>query len=154
MFSCELCDMSRKEQQRKARRLFIKSDLTKSQIAEDVGCTPKTLRGWIKKFEWDKAKEAETITRSQLLQDAYSQLKAINQKIEDEMNGVPNKELSDAKGVLRKEIEALSEMPLHKYVEVFMEFLDWATRNGIDNLMELAEVTDKFIAHLAHDKGV
>lgn len=154
VFSCELCSMSYKDKQRLARSLFIKSDLTRKQIAEQVGCTQKTLRDWIKKFDWDKAKEAETITRSQLLQDAYTQLKAINQIIEEKHNGIPNKELSDAKGVLRKEIEALSEMPLHKYVEVFMELIDWATKNCTENLLDIAAITDRFIGHLAQKKGV
>lgn len=154
MFSFELWGMNYTDKQRLARSLFIKSDLNKKQISEQIGCTEKTLRNWIEKFEWEHEREAETITRSKLLQDSYKQLKAINKIIDEKHNGVPNKQLSDAKGVIRKEIEALSEMPLHKYVEIMMELLDFASKNCPDKLQDLAVTTDAFMSELAQNKGV
>lgn len=140
--------------QKSAHSYYIKSNFNKKEIAEKVPCTPKTLNNWIDKFGWDKEKETQTITRSSLLKDSYAQLKAINEEITNNHNGVPNKALSDAKSTIRKEIEALSNNPLHVYVEVFTEFMDYVQQNHGSKMMALLELSDEFINHLAHQKDV
>ena len=144
--------MTGKEKRQLARSLFIKSDLNRRQIALQVACTEKTLRGWIEKDGWQQVREAETITKSQLRKDAYKQLAAINRVINEQMEGVPNKELSDAKGVIRKEIEALGDMPLHKYVEMSMELTGWMQVNCPKKLMEVVGLLDDFIQDMVKKK--
>jgi transposase-like protein len=136
--------MTNIEKRQLAQSLYIKGNLTKKAIAQAVGCTEKTLRTWIEKYKWDNLKEAHTVTRKQLLADAYAQLKAVNQKIE-ERGGVPNKELSDAKSILRKEIEALSDNPLHVYVDCFDEVLEWVMRNDPKSAQQISELLLKFL---------
>ena len=150
----ELCSMTNKDKKQLARSLYIKSDLNRKQIAHQVACSQTTLRSWIEKEDWESIKEAETISRTRLLQDAYGQLKAINDKISNELGGVPNKELSDAKGVIRKEIEALTNMPLHNYVEVMIELTRWLQIHHPDKLLEVMELADDFIRNIAKDKGI
>jgi len=116
------------EKKQLAQALFIKGTMHRKQIADAVSVTEKTLRNWIEAGEWETMKEACTITRPQLLLEAYKQLKAVNEKI-TERGGVPNKELSDAKSILRKEIEILSDAPIHVYVEVLDEFLEFVHKN-------------------------
>lgn len=125
----------------------------RKDIAKQVGTTEKTLRKWIEQGDWDAMKNAETITRSKLLQDSYKQLAAINDEINTNHNGIPNKQLSDAKGIIRKEIEALSEMPLHKYIEVVTELLDWVKRNQPERILEAVELTDGFVQDIFSDRG-
>ena len=125
----------------------------RKDIAAQVGVTEKTLRNWIDKGDWDAMKDAETITRSKLLQDSYKQLAAINNKINVDFGGIPDKQLSDAKGVIRKEIEALSEMPLHKYIEVVTDLLDWVKTNQPEKVMDAVDITDGFVQHLFADRG-
>ena len=146
--------MTNKEKKQLAKSLYIKSNLNRKQIAHQVRCSQTSLRSWIKKEDWENIKEAETISRTRLLQDAYNQLKAINDKINNELGGVPNKELSDAKGVIRKEIEVLSNMPLHNYVEVMIELTRWLQINHSDKLLEVMELVDDFIRNIAKEKGV
>jgi hypothetical protein len=146
--------MTNKEKQNLARSLFVKSSLTRKQIAIQVVCTEKTLRSWIIKFEWEKERETQTITRVSLLKDAYAQLGAINKDIFENHNGVPNKALSDAKATIRKEIEFLSSNPLHIYIEVFTEFTDWVATEHGSEMLEMLGLTDEFINHLATKKGV
>ena len=146
--------MTREQKRNKARRLYTGSNLTRKQIAEDVGWTEKTLRNWIDKEDWDSLKDAKTITRRQLLQDAYSQLKAINRVIEEDHNGLPNKQLSDAKGVIRKEIEALTEMPIHKYIEMMQDVWGWVQEKHPDKVAETIELLDEFIQDQVKTKGI
>ena len=144
--------MTNKEKKQLARSLFIKSGINRKQLAQQVGCTEKTLRSWIEKEGWEQVREAETITRSQLIKDAYRQLAAINQVINEQMNGVPDKKLSDAKGVIRKEIEVLGDMPLHSYVEMAMELTAYVQANCPDKLIETTEMLDHFIQEKAKDQ--
>lgn len=141
--------MSYKQKKIIARSLFIKSDLLKKDLALRVGVSEKTLRKWIEEGDWENIKESETISRANLLQDAYRQLKAINSKIKEEFNGIPNKELSDAKGVIRKEIEALSDTPIHQYIEMSMEFTRWIQNNEPKKLLEVTNMLDGFINEIA-----
>jgi len=146
--------MTNKEKKQLAYSLFIKSSLNRKEIAKQVGCTEKTLRRWIETEGWQPIKEAQTLTRGKLLQDAYSQLKAINDKINNDLGGIPNKELSDAKAVIRKEIETLSGHPLHLYVEVFTEFIDWVTDNHKSKVHQVVELSDGFINDIASKEGI
>ncbi|WP_053404988.1 hypothetical protein [Persicobacter sp. CCB-QB2] len=132
---------AKKEQ---ARNLYTKGRINRKEIASLVNVTEKTLRAWITKEDWDSLKEAQTVTRQQLLQDAFSQLKAVNQKIE-EMGGVPDKVLSDAKSALRKEIEFLESNPLHVYCEVFDELTEWIIENKPDKALEYSKLFRGFL---------
>lgn len=119
--------------------------MTRKDIAEQVGVTQKTLRGWINAGDWDSLREAKTITRQQLLNDSYAQLSAVNKQITDEHGGVPTKALSDAKAVLIKEIEALSDLPLHKLLSVFHEVTTWLNDTRPHKLLEITELLNDFI---------
>jgi len=132
------------EKRKKAFGLYIKGTLTRKEIAEIVSITEKTLRTWIENGNWDELKEAKTVTRQQLLVDAYAQLKAVNQRIAD-MGNVPDKTLSDAKSQLRKEIETLSDSPLHQYAEIFDEFALWVFHNHSDKAADIAQLQLQFL---------
>lgn len=131
-----------------AQSLYVKSELSRKAIAEQVNITEKTLRKWIELGEWDKMKDAMQITRPQLLQEAYAQLQAINQIIREEHNNVPPKDLSDAKGVIRKEIEAFSSNPIHRYIECFEDFIDYLSKNQPGQLRTFASLSMEFINEL------
>lgn len=135
-----------------AKGLFVKSTMTRKEIATQVSVTEKTLRNWIDTDNWEELKNSQTITRGQLLQDAYNQLRAINQKIEVDFKGVPTKELSDAKGVIRKEIEHFSHQPIYKYVEVFEEFIEYTSKVSPVDLTKFSELSQGFIAHISKRK--
>lgn len=111
-----------------AQELFISGAHTRKSISEIVGVTEKTLRNWIEAGDWENLKNLHGVTRSQLLQDSYAQLKAINEKIAS-IGGVPTKELYDAKSIVGKEIERLSEHSIAVYIECFSEFTSWLLRN-------------------------
>ncbi len=127
-----------------AQSLYTKSKLNRNEIAKTVGISEKTLRSWIVKFEWDILKEANTVSRQQLLADAYAQLKKVNQVIEDK-GGVPDKALADVKSTLRKEILQFSDTPLPEIVEVITEITEFAVSNYPDNVADLSRLFLDFI---------
>lgn len=111
-----------------AQELFISGAHTRKSISEMIGISEKTLRKWIDDGDWEKMKNLQRVTRSQLLQDSYAQLKATNEKIAS-IGGVPTKELYDAKSIIGKEIERLSDHSIAVYIECFSEFTSWLLRN-------------------------
>lgn len=144
--------MGNAEKRSLATNLFLKSSMNRKEIATQVGITEKTLRKWIDEDGLEDIKESQMILRPQLLNDAYAQLAAINKKIKEEYGNVPDKQLADAKGVLRKEIEALSHQPIHKYVEVFEELTEWMAKNAPKYLKEVALITQEFLSEIAKRK--
>lgn len=144
--------MKNAEKKELAKNLYIKSGFNRKEIASQVGTTEKTLRNWIEEGEWDKMKDSLLITRPQLLQDAYAQLNAINRKIESELGGIPTKDLSDAKGAIRREIELFSDQPIHKYIEVFEEFFGFLSKNDPKKIVEFADLSQAFIAQIIKRK--
>lgn len=143
--------MTNAEKRNLAQDLYVKGTLTRKAISAAVGITEKTLRKWIEDNGWDELKEAMTVTRKQLLADAYSQLKAVNQQIEDNGN-VITKPLADAKSLLRKEIEQLSESPLHVYVEVLDEYTEYLARSAPKHLSFFSKSVMKFLQGKYEDR--
>lgn len=136
--------MKSTEKKQIARSLFLNSDITRKVIAQQAKITEQTLRRWIEQGKWEQTKDAKTVTRAILLQDSYAQLKALNIAI-NQSGGVPNKEQSDAKAVLRKEIEALKDTPIHVYVEVFEEFIGYISSVAPTKLQELSAFMQSFL---------
>lgn len=128
-----------------AQGLFVNQGWTAKAIAAQLGVTEKTIGRWKNDGNWDDLKEMQSITKSTLLQDAYRQLAAINKKIAEEYENVPSKELSDAKAVIRKEIEALSDNPLYLYVEVMEEMTDWVAKNHPKFLKDYSKLAYSFL---------
>lgn len=146
--------MNLEEKKQLAYALYVKSSVkyTRKEIAKHVATTEKTLRGWIENGEWDTQREALQITRPQLLQEAYTQLKAINQEIAEKHRNIPTKELSDAKAVIRKEIEAFSTQPIHRYIEVFEEFIEWMSKNEPGQMAIFGPIAQRFISDVSKRK--
>ena len=146
--------MTNKQKKDFAKSLYLRSNLSKKEIASKTPCTEKTLRKWIELENWNVLKDMQTITRSKLLQDAYKQVSAINHHIMEELNGIPNKQLSDAKGVLIKEIEALSDTPLHLHIQVVEEIEDWLKDNHPKDFMTIKRTLFDFIQQKAEAEGL
>lgn len=135
-----------------AQPLYTKSKLSRKEICQIVKVAEKTLRSWIDKYAWDNLKEAYSVTRQQLLADAYSQLKAVNQTVE-EMGGVPDKKLADVKSSIRKEIELFSDSPIHAYIEVFNEVTEWLMLKHPIKAAEISQLLLTFIEDKTKQAG-
>jgi predicted transcriptional regulator len=131
-----------------AKELFVLGNQTQKSISETVGVTEKTLSKWIEGNEnepsWKELKDLQSITKKQLLADSYAQLAAVNLAIKANGN-VPTKEQYDAKSILGKEIDRLSDSPLAVYTDVFSDFIDWLLRNEPKHVQEFARLSMLFI---------
>jgi predicted transcriptional regulator len=129
---------------RLARELYVLGNQTQKSIADTIGVTEKTLGKWIKENSWDALKDLQSITKKQLLTDSYAQLAAVNLAIKANGN-VPTKEQYDAKSILGKEIDRLSDSPLAVYTDVFSEFIDYLLRNEPKHVQIFAQLSMLFI---------
>jgi uncharacterized protein YjcR len=127
-----------------AQEMYLNRDYTQREIAEAVGATEKTIRAWIQDGDWEKMKSMRSVTRKQLLADSYSQLAAVNKKIQ-EVGGVPTKELYDAKSILRKEIETLSGGSMAEKIQTMEEFIHWLSRHSPKDVKLFGELSMKFL---------
>lgn len=137
-------EMSREQKRETAKGLFVKSDMTQKEIAVLLGVSEKAVSEWRKKYDWDTAKQIQSITRKSLLEEAYKQLDAINRKITDK-GGIPDKALSDAKAQCLREIERFSDTPTYLYVSVFEDFCSWLSKNEPKQLMSVSQLGLRFI---------
>jgi DNA-binding XRE family transcriptional regulator len=127
-----------------AQELYVLGNQSQKTIAEAVGISEKTLGKWIKEGEWEAQKNLQGITKKQLLADSYAQLAAVNVAIKAHGN-VPTKELYDAKSILGKEIDRLSDSPLAVYTDVFADFLDFLLRNHPKHTQLFAQLSMQFV---------
>lgn len=129
-------------------------DRTRGSIAKEAGCTEKTLRSWIKAGDWEAQREAQSITRKELLQDSYKQLKAINDKIVKDHDGVPTKSLSDSKAVIMKEIDSLANRPLYVVLDVMGDFTAWLTKEHPERVVDITHLTNEYVELQAQEEGI
>lgn len=137
-------EMSREQKRETAKGLFVKSDMAQKEIAVLLGVSEKTVSEWRKKYGWDSARQIQSITRKSLLEDAYKQLDAINQKITAK-GGIPDKALSDAKAECLREIEKFSDTPTHIYIDVFEDFCAWLSKYCPKDLHRFSELSLRFV---------
>lgn len=135
-----------------AKGLFVKSSMSQKEIAAALGVSEKAVCEWRKKYDWDTAKQVQSITRKSLLEDAYKQLDAINQKIADK-GGIPDKALSDAKAECMREIEKFSDTPTHVYIDVFEDLCAWLSKNEPKLLKQVSELTLRFVESKNNELG-
>jgi DNA-binding transcriptional MerR regulator len=130
-----------------ARGLYINSSLNQTEIATQVGTTPKTLRTWINEGGWSEIKQSKTLTRPHLLQQAYLRLQENNKALEILKPGemASYKTLMDAKAIIGKEIERLSDSPLHQYIEVCEDLMGWVAAHLPDQLQSVTAMLREFI---------
>lgn len=115
-----------------AQRLFCNTSLTMKDIAEQIEIDPRTLSRWAKEGNWDDIRSARSVTRPELLKHTLAQINALNEAIE-EQGGLPNKQQSDAKGVLAKELSILQrEDPISTHVEILEGFSVWLSEDDLE----------------------
>jgi DNA-binding XRE family transcriptional regulator len=145
----DICFMNIAMKKQLAKGLFLNSKLSQKEIALQVGVTEKTIGKWCNdpKENWEKLKQLGTITRTELLNQALRQLKTRNDQIDGlDLADYKNlKILTDSKAVLIKEIELLSDQPLHVYIGVVNELIEWSSKVLPSQLKNITDVCYEFI---------
>lgn len=77
----ELTNTQKKEW---AKMLYLQDQYTQKQIAQKVNVTEATLSKWAKADAWDKLRKSLLTSKSEILQNLYTFLDKINQKLKDD----------------------------------------------------------------------
>ena len=114
------------DQQKQAEELFFQTNLTKTEIAEAVGVSRRTIHYWVQQNHWDAIKEASTAMPTLLAGNCYLILARLQNSIlsrqdapvtMQEVNAIYKLTTTitklNAKGALAENLEALTH---------FMEF--------------------------------
>lgn len=120
--------MTNKEKEILAQTLYMSGKFTQKAVAEMIGVTEKTIGKWVDKGNWEQMRQIQQVTKAELLKEAYAQLARINKRINDDMGGIPDKVMSDAKAQALREIEAFDERSLQTYADCFEDFSSWLMR--------------------------
>lgn len=154
VYSGNLCGMenkSRKEKKEFAMQLFLSTDLTQKMIAQIVGVTEKTVGNWISKDDgaWKKLKVARTVTKQNVIANAYRQLMELDKTIaeRDERN-YPTSAEADIQAKIATKIDKLErQYNLSTYYTVFEEFTKYlmsvdteAAKSLIDFMLEFLKM--------------
>jgi hypothetical protein len=136
-----------KEKKAFAQELYMQGDFSIKRLAETVNVTDKTMSKWITDGDWATLKNMRSVSKRQLLNDAYTQLAAVNEKIRGQ-NNIPHKEDYDAKSILGKEIERLSGTSIAQQIEAFEAFTGWLAKNDPKAAKQFVELSMRFINSL------
>lgn len=130
--------MARKNKKALAYELYINTSITRKEGAERFGVTEKTFGKWVKDGSWDDQRTANNVSRQSLLKKAYKNLERIN-KLIDECEGAPSKQLTDAKSVFVREVQALDKQDsLSQTVSVMERFLNFLYRTKPELAKEIS----------------
>lgn len=127
-----------------AQDYYFKGSFTQKEISKIVDVTEKTISKWVKEGNWDDGKNLQTITKKQLLKESYLQLNAVNEAIKANKY-VPTKEQYDAKSIIGKEIDRLSNRPLAAYTDVFTDFVEFLKNHYPKHIELFGKISMEFL---------
>lgn len=140
---------NRSQQKKVAQTLYLETQKTQNQIAEQVGVTPQTLSKWVRQGNWDVLRAARQVTRPQLVRQYILQLHEINEQISErpEEERIPTAAEVDQMVKLSKMIRELDkDTSLMDYVHVMEQFLLFVVRAGQPQLVsDLEPLINEFI---------
>lgn len=110
-----------------AAQLFMNTNMSQKEIAENVGVSEKTISGWALEGKWENLKTAKQTTYAESLADMQFLLNRMLQKKKDKMEAdTYTKEDSDSILELTKSINLLEgKIPLRTKIQVLEEFMDF-----------------------------
>jgi len=126
-----------------ALTLFLQTDRTQSQIADDVGVTENTIVNWKKKGEWDKLRGAKHVSNDEILSHLYSHAHRLSAQEELDV---------DKLGKLTASIERLeqfSKKSFKAFMEAFMAFNTWLVKEGYSDVVkQVSPLQNEFLQTL------
>lgn len=138
--------MSKQKEKLLAMELYTGTRLSQKDIAQRVGVREATMSRWVADGGWETLRTAVSITRKALLQKAYQNLQRINEHIENECQGLPNKKTLDAKNAIIREIQTLDKGDsLSLAVAIMEEFHEFVSKTKPTLTKELVNLQFEFL---------
>ena len=82
-----MAELTNQQKKEWASVLYLKENLTQSEIAEKVGVSRITVNKWIKTEKWEERKTGITLTKQEQINNMYRQVAEINKAIASRDDG-------------------------------------------------------------------
>ncbi len=111
------------DKQQQAHALYFATGKTQQEIADILDVSRKTINGWIRKNRWDEMKVAAKQTPSLILQDIYTHINAVNDKIfsRPEDDRCPTMQEVSMLNRLLNMTKSIQKQHIGSYIEAFQE---------------------------------
>ena len=139
-------ELTWQERREYAKYLYTKDGKSIADVSLEVNVTEAAVRSWIADGAWDSIKRSHLISREKLLDDYYSVLEAMQEKLRDD----PSPKNIDNIVKYTAAIKNLEEeITLSQIIEVAEMFICWMRRRDLDLAKKVIVQLDVFIKQRA-----
>lgn len=138
-----------KEKKEYAWLLYKDGTYTQKLIAEKVGVAERTVSEWKKSDNWEAKAKSIKQTREENLIQLHEQWAAINKKIRDEQNNIPDSAQADIIKKLSASIRDLeNEVGYTEAYQVLKKLIIHVQKIDFDKAKEIIDYVDSFMQEL------
>ena len=143
-----MAELTNQQKKEWASVLYLKENLTQSEIAEKVGVSRITVNKWIKTEKWEERKTGITLTKQEQINNMYRQVAEINKAIASRDDGerfATSKE-ADILGKLSSAIKKMeSDIGISDIITTGTQFIECLRPVDLDMAKQITRLFDAFI---------
>lgn len=135
-----------------ARMLFLKDNLSQSEIAARVGTSAQTITKWKADGNWESLKANFVISRQETLSRTYAQINQIFSELEEinDKGEHITKSISASKADTLCKLSAAAkgletELSISVFIDVFIKFGGWLREADFNLAKKMTELQDSFL---------
>jgi transposase-like protein len=143
-----MTELTIKQKKEWAAMLYLKENLTQSEIADKVGISRVTMNKWIKSEKWEERKAGITLTREEQIKNFYRQVTEINELIlgRDKGKRYATSAEADALSKLSGAIKKMeTKTGIADIISVGTRFIEFLRPIDLDKAKDFTRLFDIFI---------
>jgi hypothetical protein len=139
---------AKRSEQDLAKDLYLSTNLTHQQIADLLDVNRRTVWVWIRNNRWEELKAATRQTPGLILNDIYSHITAINDKIREREPGdrCPAKDEVESLRKLINMTNSIQKKSPGLYLEAFGELMMFVNKMDRELALKMSPYVEKYIA--------
>jgi len=138
----------KEQQQAHARNLYFQSDLTRAQLAQQVGVSEKTIYLWAKQGDWQRLRSGSRLMPSMLVEHFCAQVQELNEAIQSRPPGqrYPTPQEAETQRKLVVTAERIKKKGTQgEYMELMQKFMTWLMPKGNGFAQVFTDLADEFL---------
>jgi DNA-binding XRE family transcriptional regulator len=138
----------KEQQQAHARNLYFQSDLTRAQLAQQVGVSEKTIYLWTKQGDWQRLRSGSRLMPSMLVEHFCAQVQELNEAIQSRPLGqrYPTPQEAETQRKLVVTAERIKKKGTQgEYMELMQKFMTWLMPKGNGFVQVFTDLADEFL---------
>lgn len=138
----------KEQQQAHARNLYFQSDLTRAQLAQQVGVSEKTIYLWTKQGDWQRLRSGSRLMPSMLVEHFCAQVQELNEAIQSRPPGqrYPSPQEAETQRKLVVTAERIKKKGTQgEYMELMQKFMTWLMPKGNGFVQVFTDLADEFL---------